>query len=378
MLLNRSEFLEGVRWLESNASAPVRYRLRRDFPGIAPAGPDPDGGWREVVESRDAALLFECRNPDGSWFSGGPWGPRGYAQTTGRGYTSLRPKFVTTAWILPFLGDLGFTGEDARVRASCDWMLADMGYADGPDHALPSAEPMPRGCCGIAAIPLRAMASVGLAGDPAVAAGWSRLIANQRDDGGWLDPRHLADSPPGERCTTRGRWPWDRSCAWGTWWAVEALYFARGSIPAAAPALRRSLAFLLDHLSRKEPRDYTGWVYHGHSPVKELLMCLEAGFDPRHPVLAAWLEWLRGMRRPDEGCFRASARPQPDFVRLAGDLWREQEAERSGEYWRKTAKVGAPVLRYYLYHLAEDDWLTYHALRIAAAADPGVLRMPQD
>ncbi len=105
-------------------------------------------------------------------------------------------------------------------------------------------------------------------------------------------------------------------------------------------------------------------------------MCLEAGFDPRHPVLAAWLEWLRDMWRPDEGCFRASARPQPDFVRLTGDLWRAQEAERGVEYWRNTAKVGTQVLRYYLYHLAEDDWLTYHALRIAAAADPGILRMP--
>ena len=34
-------------------------------------------------------------------------------------------------------------------------------------------------------------------------------------------------------------------------------------------------------------------------------------------------------------------------------------------YWDDIAKTSAPVLRYHLYHLIEDDWLTYYLTRIA-------------
>ncbi len=352
MFLSATEINACIHWLKENASSSVKYLTYKYILKDSPQSMR--GLWEYVEQSSSAEEIFSKQNEDGSWFSGGPWGPRGYCQQTGRGYTISRPKFVTTAWILPFLGEMGFTIADERVKRSCDLMLraADFqNYASVPPSQAPN-------CCGLSAIPLRAFASVGMALDERLQGAWDWLTWCQRTDGGWLNPNHLADARTPSK--TQGRWPWNRSCVWGSFFAIQALYYAQ-KVDVLTPALE----FLRWHLLQKDPRHIQTWVYHGHNIVRELLMFSETGFDMREQPFLDLLAWLKGYFRPGEGAFRTQAKPIPNFVRQVSAIRREFEEKKGADYWDIVAKTSAPVLRYHLYHLVEDDWLTYYMTRIA-------------
>ena len=357
MFLNRDEIQACIGWLTEKSSPPVRYLTHKHILKTDPHSSQMEVLWRGVATGRDAAEIFSRQNEDGSWFSGGPWGPRGYRRETGRGYTSSRPKFVTTAWLLPYLGEMGFTTADERVRKSCEMMLAETGYAGYRPE--PSAQEV--NSCGLYAIPLRAFASVGMALDERLQGAWDWLNLCQRGDGGWLNPRHLADSPNPSK--TVGRWPWNRSCAWGSFFAVQALYYTRN--PKYAQALSAALEFMLWHLSQQNPEHIQTWVYHGHNTVKELLMFSEAGLDMRAEPIQVLLDWLKGYYRPGEGMFRAQEKPVPDFARQISAIMKDFADQYGADFWDAVSKTSAPVLRYHLYHLVEDDWLTYYLTRIA-------------
>ncbi len=362
MFLSAEQINGCTNWLLEHASPPVRYLTRRDILKQDPGSQPMLDLWRAVETGRDAAEIFSRQNEDGSWFSGGPWGPRGYRQETGRGYTIMRPKFVTTAWLLPFLGEMGFTAADERVRKGCAFMLAETGYYNDPHEPAPQQA----NCCGLYAIPLRAFASVGMAADERLRGGWRWLARCQRADGGWLNPNHLAGSPTPSK--TAGRWPWDRSCAWGSYYAVQALYYAG---PQYRQALSAGLGFLLWHLSQQNIERIQTWTYHGHNTVKELLMFSEAGLDMNAPPIQALLGWLKGYYRPGEGVFRTQEKPIPDFTRHVSAIQKDYEDRYGADYWPAVARTGA--LRYHLYHLIEDDWLTYYAARIAVNLGSGTL-----
>ena len=101
--LSDGEIDASVRWLLENASPPVKHLAHKHILKTDPQSKPMQDLWRDVERSSAAQEILARQNEDGSWFSGGPWGPKGYRQQTGRGYTLSRPKFVTTAWILPFL-----------------------------------------------------------------------------------------------------------------------------------------------------------------------------------------------------------------------------------------------------------------------------------
>ena len=357
MFLSAKEINTSTRWLVEDASLPVRYLTYKHILKVDPQSEPMKELWRGVERDSDVAEIFSGQNEDGSWFSGGPWGPRGYRRQTGRGYTISRPKFVTTAWILPFLGEMGFTIADERIRKSCACMLEET----GPYAPILDQPPTKVNCCGLYAIPLRAFASVGMASDERLQGGWDWLALCQRTDGGWLNPNHLADSPTPSR--TKGRWPWDRSCVWGSFFAAQALFYSENS--SYRRALPAALDFLLDHLAQKNAEHIQTWVYHGHNIVKELLMWSEAGFDMHVQPIRALLDWLRGYYRPSEGMFRTQDRPISNFVRHISAIIKEFDDTYGAAYWGTIAKTSAPVLRYHLYHLVEDDWLTYYLTRIA-------------
>jgi hypothetical protein len=362
IFLSTGEINTSIRWLLENASPPVRYLTYKHILKTDPQSKPMQELWGGVERSREAEEIFSRQNEDGSWFSGGPWGPAGYRHLTGSGYTISRPKFVTTAWILPFLGEMGFTVADERIRRSCELMLQETGYQD--HH--PDPPPQTVNCCGLSAIPLRAFASVGMAADERLQGGWDWLTVCQRTDGGWLNPNHLADSRTPSK--TQGRWPWNRSCVWGSFFAVQALFYSENS--KYSRALSAALEFMLWHLSQKDKEHLQTWVYHGHNTVKELLMFSEAGFDMRAQPIPALLGWLKGYYRPGEGVFRTQEKPIANFVQHISAVMKEFEQKYGADYWITIAKTSAPVLRYHLYHLVEDDWLTYYLTRIALNMTP--------
>lgn len=187
---------------------------------------------------------------------------------------------------------------------------------------------------------------------------WDKLTWCQRADGGWLNPNHLVDSRTPSK--TQGRWPWSRSCVWGSFFAVQALYYAN-----KVDELKSALEFLKWHLLLKDPKQIQSWVYHGHNIVKELLMFSDTGFDMQEQPFVDLLLWLKSYYRPSEGAFCAPKKPIPNFVRQVSAIKREFEEKKGFDYWDTIAKTSAPVLRYHLYHLVEDDWLTYYMTRIA-------------
>ena len=308
--------------------------------------------WQSVDTDPDVAKIFALQNEDGSWFSGGPWGPRGYSRKGG--YTATRPKFVTTAWILPFLGEIGYRTDDERIKKGADFILPTL--SEREDN--PSLE----NCCGLAAIPLWGLASVGLTDDERLTREWTKLLNCQRGDGGWLNPNHLADSPTPSK--TKGRWPWDKSCAWGSYYALRALDAARRE--ADTLSFIAASKFLYTHLAKQNPDQLRTWVYHGHNLVRELEIFCDTGIDMESSTIQTILDWLRGYYRSDEGVFRAQEKPIPDYPRQVSKISQDLETERGAEYWPLVAKVSHQVLRYSLYHLVEDDWLTYRLTNLAA------------
>ncbi len=367
MFLTVDEIDRCTQWLLKHASAPVQYLTHKHILQTDPASESMLALWEMVKGSEEAGEIFSKQNDDGSFFSGGPWGPRGYRRESGLGYNATRPKFTTTSWLLPFLGGMGFTAaNDARVQKSCEYILADTGIPNQIQEALPKEG----NTCGLYAIPLRALASVGMANDERLRGSWTWLSICQRKDGGWLNPNHLIDSRTPS--TTIGRWPWDRSCAWGSFYAVEALFLAENS--QLRPALEASLDFMHWHLAQSRREVIQTWVYHGHNLVKELLMFSETGQYLRSETVVALLDWLKGYYRPKEGMFRAQEKPIPNFVRQVSGIVQEYENKFGQDYWERVSKTSNSVLRYHLYHLVEDDWLTYYLIRIAQ----NLVRHPAD
>ncbi|MBN2046944.1 MAG: hypothetical protein JW750_03785 [Anaerolineaceae bacterium] len=355
VFLSPEEIEKNQTWLLENASAPVRYLTHRHILKTDPESAAAQALWNEVRASTAANEIFSRQNHDGTWFSGGPWGPRGYARKSG--YTMSRPKFVTTAWILPYLGEMGFTVEDDLVRQAYEHVI----HEELTFH--PDAQDLPDSadCCGLSAIPLRALASVGGAADERLRTGWEWIALCQRGDGGWLNPRHLPDAK--NPSTTAGRWPWDRSCAWGSYFVAQALYYAGDVVPIEQRV--HALEFLRWHLAQAaNPSHIQTWVWHGHNIVKELLMFSETGFNMNAEPIRGLLDWLKSFYHADEGVSRAQAEPINDYVRLVSTIVKEYEIHFSADYWTVIAKTSPSVLRYHLYHLIEDDWLTYTATRI--------------
>jgi hypothetical protein len=356
MFLNKTEIDTNLHWLKENASPPVAYLTHLHLLQEDPSSPQMKTLWEKVERDPAVLSIFSLQNPNGSWFSGGPWGPRGYRRQFGEGYTATRPKFVTTAWILPFLGEMGFGVTDERIRNGADFIRQELkGYGNCPPQNFPAD------CCGISAVPLWALASVGLADDALLKNEWAKLVHCQRSDGGWLNPHHLLDSPI--RSTTKGRWPWDRSCVWGSYFALRA--FAAANRLEDARPLHEAASFVLSHLSTKNPDDIKTWVYHGHNIVRELEIFADAGLNMAHPTIQTILEWLQGYYRQEEGVFRTQGKAIPDYTRHVASIFKQFEKERGPDYWPHIAKVSLPVLRYGLYHVIEDDWLTYRLTRLA-------------
>ena len=289
--------------------------------------------WQEVEKDPDVTEMFAKQDRDGSWCAGGPWSLKPpYALKSGR--DPFTPKYCTTIWLLPLLGEIGYAARDPRIRQACDFVLTH-GYFHAPrlDELLSSVRKDKNafGPCRFSYY-LIALGLVGLAADARARKGYEILLRTQQDDGGWVWDMHY---------NTRG---WTRSCPSSTYGAVAALYYSRN--PAYRSALVRGMEFLLWHLGTKRDSDLRSFFYHGHSILHELTMFSESGLGLDTKPIRTILRWLKGMYHPEEGCFRYDGKPP-------------------SRYTNREDGMEPRVAKYRLYHIIETDWLTYRLTRIA-------------
>ncbi len=338
MIQDTGQIDQNIDWLLRNGSAPVRYLTHRH---LLKTPPDSEGMadlWREVQACRDVVEIFSKQRENGSWFSSGSWAENPSYVQKGRpgGYDPESPKYVTAVWVLPLLGEMGFMVEDERVRKGAEyvlnWRLPDLEVSyrvfNDPDY-VPDNEEF--GPCWLGKW-LQALVKVGLQGDARIRRGYAVLVGAQREDGGWVTPFHYRERH------------WTRSCPFSSANAALALYYS--GLPEYQEVLRRALEFQVWHLSIKEPEEIQRFFYHGHSTIHELLMFseLQVGLDKK-PVQAQ-LEWLMGMYCSGEGHFHYTGKAVSKFTFRADAM-------------------EPRIAKYRLYHLIEDDWLTYYATRIA-------------
>jgi len=343
MFLNEEQIDRNIGWLLEHASPPVLYLTHKYILKTDPDSPEMAGLWRQVETCRPVRDIFSKQNPDGSWCAGGAWATKP-SYSPQEGYEPTTPKYVTTAWILPLLADMGFDRHDQRIRRACNYMLTFQwpeGFFAGArtlslrDQADKKSH-LPVIPCHFA-VYLSAFAKAGMGADPQLKKSFDLLARWQQPDGGWLDERHKTGA-------IAPYVVWDRSCPWSTYHAASALFHSGD--PDYREATRRALRFLVGHLAAKGEDDIKHFYYHGHNTVRELVILAETGLGIDERPVQVLLEWLMTMYHPDEGRFGYTGKPV-------------------SQYSTGIDGVSPRVMKYRLYHLIEDDWLTYYLTRIA-------------
>jgi hypothetical protein len=331
--LSAEQVAKNTSWLLASGSAPVRYLTQRHLLHTPVASKAMRALWQDVECSPDVREMFAAQDRDGSWFAGGSWSLKpSYTLKSGR--DPFTPKYVTTVWILPLLGEIGFTAHDPRIRRACDFVLSH-GYFRAPllDQLLDAVrkDRDAFGPCRLTQYMI-ALGLVGLAADPRARKGYEILLITQRDDGGWVWSGHY------------DMYHWTRSCPYPTYGAVAALYHSGNR--AYRSALVKGMNFLLWHLTIRKDNELQAFFYHGHSILHELTMFSEYGLGMNQSPVRTILKWLKEMYHPEEGYFRYAGKPPSRFT-------------------NRDDGMEPRVAKYRLYHIIEPDWLTYRLTRIA-------------
>jgi hypothetical protein len=333
MILNSSQIKKNIDWLLTNGSAPVKYLTHKHLLLTTDSSKAMRSLWCDVENSPCVQEIFGKQEKNGSWHAGGSWAQNPSYAVKG-GIDPYRPKYVTTVWILPLLGEMGYSVSDKRILKACRYVISH-GFFLNPLFGQPTNE-ISRSTIDFFICPvaqyMMALGAVNFIDDVKVEKGYEVLLCMQCDDGGWVDPRHSEQMG------------WTRSCLFSTYHATIALYYSKN--PAHREALIRGAEFILWHLSTKKECDLQQFYYHGHSMVRELVMFSELGIGLRTKAVRTILKWLLTMYDAEEGCFRYTGKP-------------------ISKYSKKEDGIDSRVAKYRFYHMIENDWLTYHMTSIA-------------
>ena len=333
IILTTAQIEKNIAWLLSNGSAPVKY-LTHKYLLKTRRSQLMKGLWEDVEICQDAQDILGKQEKDGSWYAGGSWSLKP-SYIGKEGYDPFNPKYVTTVWVLPILGEMGFTVQDRRIRKACNYVLSH-GYFLDPIFSAPTAnlkaDDVRFSPCRFSQY-LVALGKVGLTDDVCVQKGYKVLVSLQRDDGGWALQQHIIERN------------WTRSCPVSSYHATLALYCSKNR--RYKDRLTKALKFLVWHLSTKKDDELRRFFYHGHNTVHELLMFSEHQIGLEEKAIQTILEWLMMMYRAAEGCFKYIGKP-------------------ISKYSNQEDGMDARVAKYRLYHVIEDDWLTYYMTRIGA------------
>ena len=337
MILSDSQINTNTTWLMSNGSPPVRYLTQRYLLNDHSGPKEISHLWSDVESCRDAEEIFNTQEEDGSWCSSGSWAlkPSYLLKSKPGGYNPETPKYVTAIWVLPLLGDMGFTVADKRIRKACEYIISykelDIYYRilNDPTYKVDYGQ---ADLCRYFYL-LAALAKVDFHTDDRVKRGYSVLLCAQRTDGGWIS----------SSCSSRNNWR--RGCPFSSYAGALTLYSARNE--KYRNPLIKALEFLVRHLSTKQAGEIQRFFYHGHSIIHELLMFTELKVGLEERPVRDLLEWIMTMYHADEGCFKYNGKS-------------------ISRYSRREDGMDSRVAKYRLYHLIEDDWLTYYVTRIGA------------
>ena len=339
-MLNRKEIERNIDWLVNNGSAPVRYLTCIHLLKAAPHSREMRELWKAVENDPDSLEIFSKQKEDGSWCAGGSWA-RKPSYTPKDGCTPVSPKYVTTAWILAILGNMGFDFHSEQVRRACECTLTYM----RPNGVLSEekgwseedgSDPNPRNIPCRMSIQLDGLAKVGMGNDERLGKSFELMKRWQREDGGWVQEGHKDGTASPYKI-------WSRSCPWVTYFVTSALYHSGN--PNHKDSLRKGINFLLWHLDQKPEHEIRRFFWHGHNTVRELLMFSDTHVSPTQRSVHVLLTWLEEMYHSEIGHFQYCGKPI---------------------YKMKRRQDGATpqVMKYRLYHLIEDDWFTYYMTRI--------------
>lgn len=333
MLLNSRQIAKNLEWLRINSSTPVRYLTHKHLLSEETDSRLISKLRQEVERSQCVREIFGKQEQDGSWHAGGSWAPSPSYRVKG-GNDPYTPKYVTTTWILPLLGEMGYTASDRRVLKACQFIISN-GYYRHPifktsiENIRQSDNDLSP--CRFAQYMI-ALGAVGFDGDQRVEKGYQALLSLQGDDGGWAFQKHSEQMG------------WTRSCLFSTYHATMALYHSNN--PAYKEALTRGIKFMLWHLSTKKDDELHRFYFHGHNMVRELIMFSELGIGLQTRAVRIILKWLMTLYDEQEGCFKYMGKP-------------------ISKYTKKKDGIDSRVAKYRFYHVTESDWLTYHMTKIA-------------
>lgn len=339
-MLGEERIERSISWLLDNGSSPVRYMTLLRIVGEDPASSEMRALWREARRHPISVEIFSKQREDGSWCEGGSWAPKPSYIPQG-GCTPVSPKYVTTSWLLSILGDAGYTVADPKVSKAVEWIL---GFQRPNGVLTERRNPLteedydekPRNVPCRMSIQLAGLAKVGAVSDTRVRRGFEVLLRWQRDDGGWVQEGHREGTVAPYKI-------WTRSCPWVTFFTCTALHASR--LTEYREPLRRGLGFILWHLNQKKRMDVQRFFWHGHEPVRELVMLAENGFGRDEPVIENLLSWLETMYNEETGSYRYNGKP----------ISRMTLREDGGD---------PRVMKYRLFHLIEEEWLTYWMTRV--------------
>ena len=339
-MLSVERIEKSISWLLDNGSPHVRYMTLLRIVGEDPASSEMRALWKEATRHQNSIEIFSKQRDDGSWCDGGSWASKPSYIPQG-GCTPVSPKYVTTSWLLSVLGDMGYTMTDPRVSKAVECVLGFQ-RPNGvlTEHRNPVTEvdydEYPRNVPCRMSIQLAGLAKVGAASAPRVRRGFDVLLRWQREDGGWVQEGHKDGTVAPYKI-------WTRSCPWVTFFTCTALHASR--ITEYREPLRRGLGFILWHLNQKKRVDIQRFFWHGHEPVRELVMLAENGFSRDEPAIENLLCWLETMYNEKTGSYRYKGKP----------ISRMTLREDGGD---------SRVMKYRLFHLVEEEWLTYWMTRI--------------
>jgi hypothetical protein len=333
-------------WLLEERDPAVRHLALRQLLDRPADDPEVVAAQGAAMRARPIAAILDHQESDGYWLKPGP------------GYS---PKYRATTWQVIFLGQLGADGSDPRVRAACDYVLANTQATSGGFGASGAARlepPVPSlviHC--LNGNLLRALIDLGCLADGRLqrAIDWQARAITGVGFGAYYAS---GTAGPGFRCAMNAGHP----CAWGAIKALRGLAAipVERREPHVVRALEAGADFLLgsdvaraDYPTRDGRPPSATWfrlafpLGYASDVLEDLETLAELGhsIDPRLDDAFNWL-----LERQDAGGRWQNRSP------YRGRMWVEVDRPRTPSKWvtlracrvlkaRAEASVAAPARR---------------------------------